>query len=64
MAADGSLLTDSNLYQLLQQEESWSAMSDVDKAIWEDELNSTFKEVSAFLLKEKSEADGSFAEAI
>jgi len=39
-------------------------MSEVDKAIWEDELNNTFKEVSAFLLKEKSEADGTFAEAI
>ena len=64
MGADGQLLTDSNLYSLLQQEESWSAMSEVDKAIWEDELNNTFKEVSAFLLKEKSEADGSFAAAI
>ena len=32
-------------------------MSEVDKAIWEDELNNTFKEVSAFLLKEKSEAE-------
>jgi len=39
-------------------------MSEVDKAIWEDELNNTFKEVSAFLLKEKSEADGTFAKAI
>jgi hypothetical protein len=39
-------------------------MSEVDKAIWEDELNNTFKEVSAFLLKEKSEVDGTFAEAI
>ena len=64
MGADGQLLTNSNLYELLQQEESWSAMSDVDREIWEDELNSTFKEVSAFLLKEKSEADGSFAAAI
>ena len=64
MGADGQLLTDSNLYSLLQQEESWSAMSEVDKAIWEDELNNTFKEVSAFLLKEKSETDGTFAEAI
>ena len=64
MGADGQLLTDSNLYSLLQQEESWSAMSEVDKAIWEDELNNTFKEVSAFLLKEKSEVDGTFAEAI
>jgi hypothetical protein len=40
------------LFALLQQEESWAAMSATSKELWEDELNNTFKEVSAYLLKE------------
>jgi len=64
LGVDGELLTDSSLYNLLREEESWDAMSDASKEIWEDELNNTFKEVSAYLLREKSEADGSFAAAI
>ena len=61
LGGDGELLTDSELMRLLQQEESWSAMSETSRQVWEDELQTTFKEVSAYLLKEKSEADGTFA---
>lgn len=62
--ANGELLTNSDLFDLLQREESWAAMSATSKEVWEDELNNTFKEVSAYLLKEQGEADGSYLQAV
>lgn len=64
LGADGELLTNSDLFNLLQQEESWAAMSATNKELWEDELNNTFKEVSAYLLKEQGEIDGSYLQAV
>ena len=51
MGADGELLTNSDLVDLLKEQENWAAMSDVSKDVWEEELNGTFKEVAAFILK-------------
>jgi hypothetical protein len=39
-------------------------MSDVNKQVWEEELNNTFKEVVAFLLKENSVENGTFYTAV
>ena len=64
LGADGELLTNSDLFNLLQQEESWAAMSATNRELWEDELNNTFKEVSAYLLKEQGEIDGSYLQAV
>lgn len=64
LGANGELLTNSDLFDLLQREESWAAMSATSKEVWEDELNNTFKEVSAYLLKEQGEADGSYLQAV
>ena len=64
LGADGELLTNSDLFALLQQEESWAAMSTTSKELWENELNNTFKKVSAYLLKEQGEIDGSYLQAV
>lgn len=68
LSPDGTLLTDSDLYKLLSKQENWSALSAVNKQIWEEELTSTFKEVGAYLLKDYAEWTGEFytqvAEAI
>ena len=60
MGADGELLTNSDLVNLLKDQENWAAMSDVSKQVWDEELNSTFKEVAAFLLKETADEIGQF----
>ena len=60
LSPDGTLLTDSDLYQLLTKQENWAAMSAVNKEIWEEELRSTFKEVGAFLLKDYADWTGKF----
>jgi len=60
LSPDGTLLTDSDLYLLLSKQENWAALSDVNKSIWEEELNSTFKEVGAFLLKQYADWNGEF----
>ena len=39
-------------------------MSDVSKTVWEEELNGTFKEVAAFLLKQNAEENGTFYTAL
>ena len=64
ISPDGQLLTDSELYNLLKEQENWEAMSDVNKQVWEEELNNTFKEVVAFLLKENSVENGTFYTAV
>lgn len=64
MGADGELLTNSDLANLLKEQENWAAMSDVSKTVWEEELNGTFKEVAAFLLKENAEQNGTFYTAL
>ena len=64
MGADGELLTNSDLVDLLKEQENWSAMSDVSKEVWDEELNSTFKEVAAFLLKQNAEENGTFYTAL
>ena len=64
ISPDGSLLTDSELYNLLKEQENWDAMSEVNKQVWEEELNNTFKEVVAFLLKENSVENGTFYTAV
>ena len=61
---DGQLLTNTRLEQLLQNNESWEAMSETQQAVWEEELNTTFKEVVAYLLKENSELNGTFYTAL
>lgn len=64
MGADGELLTNSDLMTLLKDQENWSAMSEVSKQVWEDELNTTFKEVAAFILKQNAEENGTFISAL
>ena len=64
MGADGELLTNSDLVTLLKEQENWDAMSDVSKQVWDEELNGTFKEVAAFLLKENAEQNGTFYTAL
>ena len=64
MGADGELLTNSDLVALLKTQENWGAMSDVSKQVWEEELNTTFKEVAAFLLKQNAEENGTFITAL
>lgn len=64
MGADGELLTNSDLVDLLKEQENWSAMSDVNKEVWDEELNGTFKEVAAFLLKQNAEENGTFYTAL
>ena len=64
MGADGELLTNSDLVTLLKEQENWGAMSDVSKQVWEEELNTTFKEVGAFLLKQNAEENGTFMTAL
>ena len=64
MGADGELLTNSDLVDLLKSVENWSAMSDVSKKVWEEELNTNFKEVVAFLLKQNAEENGTFTTAL
>ena len=54
LSTEGTLLTTSDLYQLLTNQENWAAMSAVNKEIWEEELNKTFKEVGAYILKENA----------
>lgn len=64
MGADGELLTNSDLVALLKEQENWDAMSAVSKQVWEEELNGTFKEVAAFLLKQNAEQNGTFYMAL
>ena len=64
MGADGELLTNSDLVTLLKEQENWDAMSDVSKEVWDEELNGTFKEVAAFLLKQNAEENGTFYTAL
>jgi len=64
MGADGELLTNSDLVTLLKDQENWNAMSDVSKEVWDEELNGTFKEVAAFLLKQNAEENGTFITAL
>lgn len=64
MGADGELLTNSDLVTLLKEQENWDAMSEVSKQVWEEELNRTFKEVAAFLLKQNAEENGTFYTAL
>ena len=64
MGAEGELLTNSDLMTLLKDQENWSAMSDVSKQVWEEELNTTFKEVAAFILKQHAEENGTFISAL
>ena len=64
MGADGELLTNSDLVDLLKEQENWAAMSDVSKDVWEEELNGTFKEVAAFILKQNAEENGTFYTAL
>ena len=64
MGADGELLTNSDLVALLKTQENWGAMSAVSKQVWEEELNTTFKEVAAFLLKQNAEENGTFVTAL
>ena len=64
MGAEGELLTNSDLMTLLKDQENWSAMSEVSKQVWEDELNTTFKEVAAFILKQNAEENGTFISAL
>ena len=64
MGADGELLTNSDLVGLLREQENWAAMSDVSKTVWDEELNGTFKEVAAFLLKQNAEENGTFYTAL
>ena len=64
MGADGELLTNSDLVALLKEQENWDAMSAVSKQVWEEELNGTFKEVAAFLLKQNAEQNGTFYTAL
>ena len=61
---DGELLTDSELYNLLRTQDNWEAMSAVNQRVWEEELNNTFKEVVAFLLKENAQESGVFTQAL
>ena len=60
LSPEGTLLTDSDLYQLLTKQENWAAMSAVNKQVWEEELKTTFKEVGAFLLKNYADWTGEF----
>ena len=60
LSPDGTLLTTSELYELLNEQENWEAMSATNKQIWEEELNTTFKEVGAFLLKDYADWTGKF----
>ena len=60
LSPEGTLLTDSDLYQLLTKQENWAAMSAVNKQVWEEELKTTFKEVGAFLLKQYADWNGDF----
>ena len=64
MGADGELLTNSDLVDLLKEQENWAAMSEVSKTVWDEELNGTFKEVAAFLLKQNAEENGTFYTAL
>lgn len=64
MGADGELLTNSDLVTLLKEQENWDAMSDVSKQVWDEELNGTFKEVAAFLLKQNAEENGTYYTAL
>ena len=61
---DGHLATDSALYRLLAEQDNIKAMTDVERSVWEEELNGTFKEVMAFMLKEQGEAEGSYFTAV
>ena len=54
LSTEGTLITTSDLRQLLIEEENWKAMSDINKQIWEEELNETFKQVGAQILKENA----------
>lgn len=64
ISSDGTLATDSDLFKLLSSEENVAAMSETSKAVWEEELDNKFKEVTAFLLKTQSEADGSYLDQV
>lgn len=64
MDSDGKLLTDSELYRLLQSQENWQAMSEVSKQVWEEELQGTFKEVAAFILKQNAQENGTYITAL
>ena len=64
MGAEGELLTNSDLVKLLKEQENWSAMSETSKQVWEEELNGTFKEVAAFILKQYAEENGTFTSAL
>lgn len=64
ISPDGQLLTGSDLVTLLKEQENWHAMSEVSQTVWEEELNGTFKQVVAFLLKENAEQNGTFYTAL
>lgn len=64
MGADGELLTNSDLRNLLKTQEGFEGMSEVSKAVWEEELNSTFKEASAFVLEQYAKENGTFISAL
>ena len=64
MGADGELLTNSDLFDLLKEQESWSTMSKLSQEIWEEELTHTFAQVSAQVLQTYAEQNGTFISAL
>ena len=64
MGADGELLTNSDLVDLLKTQENWDAMTAVQKDLWEQELWGDFKEVVAFILKDNAEQNGTYITAL
>ena len=64
MGADGELLTNSDLVDLLKTQENWDAMTAVQKDLWDEELDGKFKEVAAFILKDNAEQNGTYITAL
>ena len=46
---NGKLVSNSALVELLKNSESWKGLSDVQRKVWGEELEKTFKEVVAYL---------------
>ena len=64
ISPDGTLATDSDLYNLLTNEENYKAMTDTQREVWEEELRGTFNEVVAYLLKQNGETEGTYFTAV
>ena len=53
VGSDGKLMNDSSLAKLLREQENWDGLSEVQKKVWEESLNTSFNQAYAYVLSQE-----------